>query len=289
MFELNLTYLVMKKVLHLIISLFFASNLIAQTCDDHLPIAENFEDSNVVDICWNLQDLDGDQKEWYWWEFLPAHGGYKCMVSRSVTTASGPLTPDNWLISYAIDLTSVSSQSIELSWKVRGELSGYAHEYYTIYAATNNQIADFTSSPVQRSEYVDEVGGEANWVTRTLDISSLAGNFVYIAFRHHNSTNQWSINIDDVAMSTSGTLGVEDFSNENFNHYYNSATKSLVLSSSIKPINSVEIFNVLGQNILTNNAAQEQHTLDLSNYKDGVYIARVNIDGLQKSIKFIKH
>ena len=278
----------MKKLLHLAVLLSFTSSLFAQTCDNTLPITEHF-DTDVIGVCWDITDSDGDNKNWYWWEFLPAAGGYKCLVSRSFTTASGALTPDNWVVSYAIDLTNVpNGYSVELSWKVRGELSGFAHENYTIYAATGNQMTDFTTSPIKRSEYVDEVGGEAAWATRTLDVTALAGNTVYIAFRHHNSSNQYSINIDDVSITTSSTLGTEDFSSENFHSFYNADTKTLVLSSANKPIQSVQIYSILGQNILTEKLMQSEGNLNLSSLKTGVYIARVNIDGSEKSIKFIK-
>ena len=48
---------------------------------------------------------------------------------------------------------------------------GFAHEFYTIYAATSNSTSALQSSPVKRGEYVDEVGGAGVFVTRSLDIS----------------------------------------------------------------------------------------------------------------------
>jgi hypothetical protein len=110
-----------------------------------------------------------------------------------------------------------------LTWKVRGELVGFAHKYYTVYAATgydpileNTNV--FESSPVKRGEYADEVGAEGNFVTRSLDISSLAGNMAYLAFRHeYISESQFIINIDDVSISTS-TLGIDDFNSIEFKH-----------------------------------------------------------------------
>ena len=101
----------------------------AQTCNDTLPITENFDDSNVVDVCWNVIDGDLDGYNWYWKQYSDFYGGYKCLTSKSFSASAGILTPDNWIISYPIDLTSYSnSENIEISYKVRGELVGFAHE-----------------------------------------------------------------------------------------------------------------------------------------------------------------
>ena len=278
----------MKKLLHFLVLTVIANTLYAQSCDGNLPILEDFTDSNVVNVCWNLVDSDGDGNDWYWWQYSAYYGGYKCIVSNSYYTSTGALNPDNWITSYAIDLNSVNpGTNIELSWKLRGELAGFAHEYYTVYAATGNQISDFQSSSVKRSEYVDEVGGNGTWTTRTLDLSSLAGNTVYIAFRHHASSNQYNINIDDVSVTTQA-LSIEDFNDDNFGYYFDHESSTLNLSSTSKPINTVEIFSILGQNIITKRSAQNSETLDLSSLTNGVYIARVTIDGTDKSFKFIK-
>ena len=277
----------MKKLLLFACIISYTFNLSAQ-CDDTLPITEHFDDSNVVDVCWNIVDQDGDGWDWYWRDYGSYYGGHKCLTSRSWNSSELALFPDNWIYSYAINLTSFnSSDDITLSWKVRGEMASLSHEYYTVYAATNNQISAFESSPVKRGEYADDVGGTGVFVTRTLDISSLAGNIVYIAFRHHNSSDQLSINIDEVSVSTA-LLGVDDFETNSFKHYYNTNTDVLTLKSFKSALDSVEIYNILGQNVLNRSLSQTNENINLSTLKDGIYIARVTIDNSTKTIKFLK-
>ena len=277
----------MKKLFLLASIIGSTLNLNAQ-CDSTLLITENFSDSNVVDVCWNLVDQDGDGWNWYWRDYGSYYGGHKCLTSRSWNSSELALFPDNWIYSYAINLTSFNSNDdITLSWKVRGELASLSHEYYTVYAATNNQISAFESSPVKRGEYADDVGGTGVFVTRTLDISSLAGNIVYIAFRHHNSSDQLSINIDEVSVSTA-LLGVDDFETNSFKHYYNTNTDVLTLKSFKSALDSVEIYNILGQNVLNRSLSQTNENINLSTLKDGIYIARITIDNSTKTIKFLK-
>ncbi|RIA09631.1 putative secreted protein (Por secretion system target) [Flavobacteriaceae bacterium MAR_2010_72] len=286
MFTPNLTYLVMKKILLLICIIGWSYNSNAQ-CNSNLPVTETF-DTNNIGVCWIVNDGDGDSNNWYWWEYSSYYGGHKVISSNSFYTSTGALNPDNWIMSHAIDLTTFTTgNTIELSWKVRGELAGFSHEYYSIYAATNNSISSFQSSPVKRSEYVDEVGGAGTFVTRTMDISSLAGNIVYIAFRHHNSTNQYNINIDDVTVSTS-TLGVEDFNKDNFKYFYNSSNETLTLRSSNLPIDSVKIYNILGQSVINKRSSTTNEDIDMSQMVDGIYIAQIEINNSTKSIKFLK-
>lgn len=274
----------MKKIILLFIVLTFFK--VTGQCDDTLPIMDNF-DTNQIGVCWQVDDADGDGYDWYWREYLAIYGGYKCLVSRSYNTADGALTPDNWVKSYPIDLTSFStSDNIQLSWKVRGEYSNLSHEYYSVYAATNNQISDFTSSPVVTSEYADAVGGTGTFVTRSMDISSLGGNTVYIAFRHHNSSNQYSINIDDVSISTS-LLSNTDFDVKSFKHFYDLDNDSLILKSDIK-LDNVSIYNMLGQQVLLRKLSKNRETINVSNLKDGIYIANVEIDNTFQTVKFIK-
>lgn len=279
----------MKKLLLIACIISYTFNLSAQ-CDDTLPVMEDFNDPNVINVCWNLIDGDGDGNDWYWREYGSSYGGYKCLVSRSWSSSQGDLNPDNWIYSYAIDLTSFNtSENIELTWKIRGENATFAHEYYTVYAATGNQISNFESSPVNNGgEYADEVGAVGVFVTRSLDISSLAGNMVYVAFRHENiSGPQFILNLDDVSVSTS-TLGINDVETNPFKHYYNTNTDILTLKSSNIALDAVEIFNILGQGVLNRKLSQTNETVNLSSLKDGIYIARITIDNRTKTIKFLK-
>ncbi|WP_370480356.1 choice-of-anchor J domain-containing protein [Tamlana flava] len=275
----------MKKItLTLAFVLCCYSIKLSSQCDNTLPVLETF-DTNVINVCWDVEDSDGDSYSWQWWEFSSYYGGYKVIASYSFDE----LTPDNWVISHAIDLTSYSpGETITLSWKVRGELSYAAHEYYSVYAATSNDTSSFESTPIQRSEYTDEVGGAGVFVSRSLDISSLAGNTVYIAFRHHNTSNQSAINIDELSITT-GTLGIESFDASSVKHYYDGHSDALTLKSSNAPIDTIDIFNILGKRVLSQRISKNNDILDLSSLSDDIYIANLKIGDNVHTIKFVKH
>ena len=271
----------MKKILLSICVLCWSYNAKAQ-CDSTLPVSENFSDATAVNYCWDFIDYDGDGRNWY----VANLDGNNGLISESYRDDTGVIYPDNFAITQVIDLRSYSPGSnIQVTWKVRVSDWSFDKERYIVYAATGNQISNFTSSSVYFYEDLDGSGG--NWGNRSLNISSLAGNYVYIAFRHYFSAYQDAINIDDVVISAS-TLGVEDFNKDNFKYYYTTSDKTLTLKSSNLPIDSVKIYNLLGQTTVNKTLSNTTENIDLSSLTDGIYIAQVEINGSTKSIKFLK-
>jgi hypothetical protein len=45
----------------------------------------------------------------------------------------------------------------------------------------------------------------------------------------------------------------------------------------------------MGQSILTESLSQTTETISLSNYNDGIYLAKVSIQGKTKTVKILKH
>lgn len=276
----------MKKILLLITVFGAVYHISAQSCPENLPITEDFSDPNLIPVCWNIIDHDGDG---YNWAITDLGGGNNGIQSASWTASTGPLTPDNWVITNVIDLTGYNaSSSIKLKWRIITPDWSFDKENYAVYAATGNQISDFTSSPVMFTENLDNSDASGTWANRTFDISSMAGQMVYIAFRHYNVTDQNVIDIDDVSLTSSSSLSVEDFNKENFTYYYSQDRKTLSLKSANKPISAVTIYNLLGQTVINRTLSNTKEDINLSTVVDGVYIAQVEIDGTTKAIKFLK-
>ena len=268
----------MKKIILFIFVLSLTYNLNAQ-CDSSLPINEGFNDSNSVGLCWDFVDIDNDGNGWSV-EDLGSSMGIK---SASYIFGYGPTNPDNWIISHPIDLTSNSN--VQMSWEVRATAWNSDNENYTVYVATGNQISDFTSSGVFFNENLN--GTLGSWQNRNLNISSFSGQMVYVAFRHHDAPGQLEIDIDNLLI-TSSTLGVDDFDISSFKHYYNTNTDVLTLNSQNTPIKNIEIYNILGQQVLNKKLSNSEENIELSNFTDGIYIANIQIDNVFKTIKFLK-
>ncbi|APX99438.1 T9SS type A sorting domain-containing protein [Lacinutrix venerupis] len=85
------------------------------------------------------------------------------------------------------------------------------------------------------------------------------------------------------------SLSTEDFElNNSISHFYNTDTNNLTLTSSTLPFSSVELYSILGQQVLSKKLSQTNESLNLSHLNDGIYIAKVSIEGKTETIKFVK-
>lgn len=188
----------MKKLLAIFMLCFavFAAN--AQV----FLLQESFEASDIPSG-WTIIDNDGDGNNWYVLygqgddpEGM-AHTGIGHITSAS--WQSSAFTPDNYLITGGIEIPANANQPT-LSWWAKGQDPDWAAEHYAVYISTTGQtIADFTAAAV----YEGEPTGE--YVQHTVDLSTYAGQTIYVAFRHYNITDMFRLNLDDIEIYTTPT------------------------------------------------------------------------------------
>ncbi len=165
---------------------------------------EGFEfTSEDLENGWTSVDNDGDGNDWFVYDYdgTQAHTGTYSMASASWSTSA--LTPENWLISPAIDLTSVSG-TVMLSWWVGAQdLTWPAENYKVVLSTTGTNVTDFTNN------LFEETLTSGDWAERSVNISAYAGETVYIAFVHYDCTDQFYLKIDDMAVYTNTTIDAE--------------------------------------------------------------------------------
>lgn len=193
------------------------------------PHIEGFEGSDVEG--WVSRDEDGDGRHW---QLLSnsstveySYTGNNCIISRSwvpdetkqaplnpllnTTDLSlrnsaadanaqktgsdfgkGPLDPDNWLITPRLQLSS----NTQVSWRVAAQHPSWAAEHYSVLISTT------TPDPAAFSTLFSETLVDDQWQYRTLNLSAYTGQTVYLAFRHHDSYDQFLIKLDTVKFFT---------------------------------------------------------------------------------------
>ena len=185
------------------------------------PFVDNFD--NGMNPCWTFIDADGDG---YGWVAGSATDGIYLdggtltgvghnssagmLVSGSftnVTTAA--LTPDNWAITPAITLPEGSPAS--LSFYAAAQAAEYPEEHYGVYVSTTTTVP--SAFTLLWNETMDENGGshskaQGAWGAKTADLSSYAGQTIYIGFRHFNCTDAFLLLIDDVKVNVIYTINV---------------------------------------------------------------------------------
>jgi hypothetical protein len=163
---------------------------------------------------WHQIDADGDG---YTWGRSGATGGGHNGSTYFLASASyvndknnkGPLTPDNYL--YTPQRYTVSNGA-SISFYVRAQDANWAAEHYGVAVATvsgSPTASDFTTiweetltSKTRNKGKFRGTNEQGAWYLKTIDLSAYAGQTIWIAIRHFNCTDQFMINIDDIAINT---------------------------------------------------------------------------------------
>lgn len=129
------------------------------------------------------------------------NGSTAFILSGSFTNVSQTaITPDNWLITPAINLTANST----LKFYVCAQDANYAAEHYGVFISTTN--ATSTTAFTMLNEWtVGSSKVQSAWEEKIVDLSAYTGQTVYIAFRHFNCNDQFLLNLDDVTIMVNPT------------------------------------------------------------------------------------
>jgi hypothetical protein len=157
---------------------------------------ESFELS-LLPECWSVIDEDEDGYNWdVSYQVLDENGiivsgntGVGYFTSASFDNAEGVLNPDNYLVLPQLDI----QPNEDLSFYIGAVDPSYFLENYSVLlSSTGNNPEDFTDT------LLTEVLAAHIFQFREIDLFDYEGMQVYVAFNHHNSSNQFQIRLDDV-------------------------------------------------------------------------------------------
>ncbi|HPY97331.1 MAG TPA: carboxypeptidase regulatory-like domain-containing protein, partial [Candidatus Cloacimonadota bacterium] len=207
--------------------------------------AESFE-GTFPPTGWTIVDSDGDGHNWMQWDYTPQDGVY-CVASGSYDNNVGVLYPDNWLITNQIAFEAGRTHTLTF-WVAAQDPAYPADHYSVMVSTTNTQPASFTSI------YTETISS-GNWEQRTLDLP-YAGQNVYIAFRHHNCSDQYIMKIDMVEIARSQDadinlpIALKTALHGNYPNPFNpETTVSFDLAEESRV--TIDIYNIKGQKVKT--------------------------------------
>lgn len=174
----------MKKILLLLL---LSSSLFSQTIYE-----ENFTAEQTLTASgWTLFSQDSDTGVANNW-VRTSTGGNGIMASFSWYN-NVIYSPNNYAFSPAINLTSYTGP-IKLSYKHAAQDPDWDAENYSLYVTTSPTVAAATT-PLHSQTTMNGI----NTLTEiTFDLSSYAGQTIYLCFRHHNVVNEYNIIFDDI-------------------------------------------------------------------------------------------
>jgi hypothetical protein len=274
----------MKKIL-----LSFAFVLATVTCVNAqiTVLSENF--NGTPPSGWTMSDADADGKNWGVQDYAThtrpgvASGG-KMLVSFSYDNPTNTaLNPNNYIFSPVMDLSAHTGKVIMLKWKAAAVDANFSAETYSVYASTTNTVAGMLASTTKLTPI--SLTGVVDLTANELDISAFQ-SAVYFAFRHHDSSDEFALAIDDIQVLALDPASSEQFFAENFNMYPNPTTDVLNISSK-NGLNASEIriTDMTGRVV---KVQKEASTVNVSNLAAGTYLIDITTKEGKATSKFIK-
>lgn len=165
----------------------------------------DFEDASQF-AQFTIVDNDGDGFNWLYYNnddadaagenHMSTHGGVGVVVSASYDNDTyTALTPDNWLISPEVTLGGA------LSFWAMGQDASYCAEKFGVYVCVGD--------PTNLDNFV-QVGTDftatSAFVQYEIDLSAYQGRVGYFAIVHHNVSDMFFLNVDDITLDANSVV-----------------------------------------------------------------------------------
>jgi hypothetical protein len=241
------------------------------------PLVESFEGATFPPACWTKASTDGGTG---WasitsgttplpgWQggtmTVPTGGGTK--AAYCTWNTGGSTYNDQWLITQQIAVPTNGMLTFSLLW------FGHYQDLFDVkLSTTTNATGSFTTTllSLDSNQYLQQT-----WKQFTINLNSYAGQNVYIAFNEHiadNYTDGAFMALDLVRVDI--TTGINQPEEELMSVYPNPASDMLYVNC--KNLKSVEIFNLLGENVASYGNVKAINVADLTK---GIYFVKLATD-----------
>jgi hypothetical protein len=260
------------------------------------PYSEDFVDETVLD-CFEIEDADATSPTWSYnsgVNDLDGDGNDDSFMSIFPGSIS-ETEKDEWLFSPKVDMTAGNDYTISVLYNAF-DLNTTADESFELIVvdaqsstATFQDVIGTYSSITQSGAFGDTGGNDliSQAYTASQSFSPSTDGTYYVAIR---ATSTGSPNLFMVLnLSIDETLlSLDELDLNTFKHFYNKDTNNLTLESSGLAFDTIELFNILGQQVINKSLSQTTETINLSALKDGIYLAKVTIEGRTKTVKILK-
>ena len=178
------------------------TNLYAVTPNRDGSMVWDFEDATAGYAPFTVEDQDGDGYNWTYYNNtglttgrMTAHEGEGLIASASYDNDSGTaLFPNNWLISPEVTLGG------SLKFWAAGQDASYAAEKFGVYVTVDG--TNYTQVGADKT-------ATGEYVEYEYDLTPYAGQTGKFAIVHHNVTDMFFLNVDDITFDPSSEVTPE--------------------------------------------------------------------------------
>jgi hypothetical protein len=264
-------------------------------CDFTLPYEEDFSDTTNFTVCLTSEDTNADGLAWGRNDVndLDGDGIEDPIANIFPSTADGSPEPgfakDDWLFFGPFSLDGSSDYVINVTYNGI-DVNNPANESFEIVALDEPSSFAPTQNVLQSFSDITQQGDFA------------AGTLIDMAY--DNDVTYTSTSTDDVYFAIHATspasgdvfavftfnvntsLSVDEFQQVSFSQFVDS--NNILNMSSNKMLEQVTIYNILGREMKSLKLSSQEAQVNIADLSSGIYLAKISINGQNKSFKLIK-
>lgn len=242
-----------------------------------VPYSENFETATVPAMpdCTTLENAGTGNN--FTTMQNPGYG----FTSKTLTYHWHTTSAANaWFFTRGLNLTAGTTYNISYRYGSAG--ANVYTEKLKVHIGTSASVAGMNATPL-----IDHplVNNNVTPITDNLQFTPSVTGVYYVGFNCYSNIDQFYLFVDDVAVST--TLGNNSFDSLKFTYSPN-PTKDILTLSADKTIDSVTLYNLLGQKVMAAKGGSNNVTVDMQQLPKGNYLVEVSAGGESKTVKIIK-
>lgn len=239
----------------------------------NVPFEENFNSAVTPNLpsC-TTRLLIGGGNEWQTQNYT--QNGFSSIVLRNPTPPGTPMNA--WFFTNGVNL--LANTNYEISYK-RGTNNGFTFHNLKSAFGINPTIAAMTTILANHVSFA----GAA--VTDVITFTVPANGVYYFGFHGYDGTSG-TLYLDDIKVDVS--LSTSENFGSGFKYYPNPVNDVLNISHT-KNVQSIEIFNLVGQSILSKKVNSTEFQVNISNFPNGTYLVKVNSDEQTETFKVVKN
>lgn len=272
---------------------FTISESTEETCEETLPYDVDWANVGPFSSsCYNALDLDQDGVLWGYNAGNDLDGdGTDDAIALVFPPEGDDGAKDDWLISPALELTAGTTYTISFTYNAI-DFATTANESFEVamlesYTAIENPEVLGTYSDITQSGSLGTTSFIDDAYTNDVTFTPTEDGTYYVGFHATSDAPASIFALLDYSIEVGGDASIDNLSMFDFNYRMNNQTGELSLSANTA-LDNLQLFNVLGQNVLDRELSNNEEKIQVSNLTSGVYIAKVEIDGRVASFKFIK-
>ncbi|MCX7552185.1 fibronectin type III domain-containing protein [Xanthomarina sp. F2636L] len=238
----------------------------------NVPYLIDFQASTSTPNCTSITN-DGTGNMWQvvdatGYGFTPNHLRYSWDTSNPANT---------WFYTQGINLTA--GQTYTISYDYGGTGTSFPEALRVAYGTSNNAASMIN----EIADYPNVVNGTP--INDSQDFTPATTGVYYIGFQAYSNANEFYLHLDNISIDES--LSVEESEFLSFKYYPNPVSNTLNLRS-VKNIQNVAVFNLLGQEVIRTAPNTAISEVDMSSLQAGTYFVKVTVDNATKTIKVVK-